>query len=58
MLGSDQYQQLISILSEEEAKFEDLLNRFTNTFQKSEYFRVGWVVQHLIQNDVRNFLHQ
>ena len=52
MLASQQYQQLISILSEEEAKFEDLLKRFTEHFQKAEYFRVGWIIQHLIQQDV------
>ena len=55
MLASQQSQQLTKILSEEEAKFEDTLKRFTDTFDKSEYFRAGWTIQHLIIHDASTY---
>ncbi len=52
MLAPHQYQQLLGIMSEDEARFEDLQRKFTEVFQKHDYFRAGWVVQQFIQHDV------
>ncbi len=57
MLASHQYQQLLSILSDAEAKFDDLLRKFTETFPKHDYFRMGWVIQQLLQHDVAVAAH-
>lgn len=56
MLQANQYQHLIGILSDEAAKFEESLKRFEDQFKKTEYFCAGWVVQHMIQHNVRNKL--
>ena len=56
MLSQTQHHQLVQILSEENATFEDSLKRFRGIFTKHEYFCAGWVVQHLIQYNVRSFL--
>eukprot|EP01022_Parablepharisma_sp_SALTPOND_P028522 TRINITY_DN71094_c0_g1_i1.p1 TRINITY_DN71094_c0_g1~~TRINITY_DN71094_c0_g1_i1.p1 ORF type:complete len:1209 (+),score=152.35 TRINITY_DN71094_c0_g1_i1:723-4349(+) len=52
MLPQRQSQQLIEILSDESAKFDDSLKRFEDLFNRTEYFTVGWIVQHMIQHNV------
>ncbi len=53
MLAKAKYEALVQILSNEEARFEDSLTAFTTLFGKVEYFRAGWVVQHIIRHNVR-----
>ncbi len=55
MLPQKTHLQLIDILSEESAKFDDCLKRFQELFSKTEYFTAGWVVQHMIQHNVTLF---
>ena len=52
MLASQQHFQLMAILSEHDTKFEDLVNKFSNTFSKPQYFQMSWVIQHLILHNV------
>jgi len=52
MLPQKQQQQLIDILSDDNAKFDDSLKKFEDLFSKIEYFTAGWLVQHMIQHNV------
>ncbi len=52
MMSAGQYKLLYDILAGDSTKFESSLRRFQEVFSKEEYFRVGWVVQHMIQHNV------
>ena len=52
MLANQQHLQLMAILSEADSKFEDLILKFSATFTKPEFFRISWILQHLIIQNV------
>ncbi|MDR3549206.1 MAG: hypothetical protein P4M11_13255 [Candidatus Pacebacteria bacterium] len=54
MLAQKHYHVLTDILCDDSARFDDSLRRFEEQFSKSEYFPAGWVLQHMIQQNVRN----
>jgi len=56
MLANQQQAQLMAILSEADTKFEDLTLKFASTFTKPEYFRVAWILQHLIIQNVLSII--
>jgi len=49
-------QQLIDILSDTSLKFDDTVKRFESTFTKNEYFLAGWIIQHMIHNNVQRII--
>ncbi len=52
MLTPSQQQNLLRVLSDGNAKFEDSLNRFKELFTMPRCFRALWVIQHLIEQQV------
>ena len=52
MLSLSESQVLLDILSDESSSFEASLKRFEEAFERPDYFRACWAVQHLIQHKV------
>jgi len=52
MLSKSKYELLTNLLSDGTVTFEDSLKRFTQHFTKSEYFHAGWIIQHMIKQNV------